>query len=74
MRVRLTQKARSDLIAISDHITEQGSVNADTVLRRMAGGIKSSLFFQIGVWPDPIFSRASACLSSSDDSFLSREA
>ncbi|MET0719879.1 MAG: type II toxin-antitoxin system RelE/ParE family toxin [Tardiphaga sp.] len=74
MRVRLTQKARSDLIAISDHITEQGSVNADTVLRRIAGRYQQLSVFPNRVWPDPIFSPASACLSSSDGSVLSREA
>jgi len=47
MRVRLTQKARSDLIAISDHLTEQGSANADTVLRRIAGRYQ-----QLSVFPN----------------------
>ena len=51
MRVRLTQKARSDLIAISDHITEQGSVNADTVLRRIAGRYQQLCFSKSGCGP-----------------------
>jgi len=36
MRVRLTRQARSDLLAISDHLTDQGRGNADIVLRRIA--------------------------------------
>ena len=36
MRVRLTRLARSDLLAISDHLTDQGHSNSDAVLRRIA--------------------------------------
>ena len=36
MRVRLTRLARSDLLAISDHLTKQSEADADSVLRQIA--------------------------------------
>ncbi|MBC7580568.1 MAG: type II toxin-antitoxin system RelE/ParE family toxin [Tardiphaga sp.] len=36
MRVRLTRLARSDLLAISDYLTQPSEAGADSVLRRIA--------------------------------------
>lgn len=53
MRVRLTQQARSDLLAISDHLTEQGGSSADAVLRRIAQRYKQLSLFPNRGTPRP---------------------